>query len=310
MKTIKVTFIFLAVLGVAFWFITAPSRPVSPEALAGLAPDPVNGELVFNIGGCVSCHHEPGYKRGESDGAEGINLGGGLKFETPFGAFVAPNISPDTLHGIGAWSAAEFATAMLEGVSPRGQHYYPAFPYTAYARMTLQDVVDLKSFMDTLPKISRPNGGHELDFPFSIRRGLGIWKLLSGESESAVELHNGTPEQLRGQYLVEGLGHCGECHTPRDSFGVAITSRWLAGAPNLEGDGRVPNITPDKAALGGWSIADIAEYLSSGFTPDYDVVGGSMAEVVENTSRLSGADRRAIAVYLKAIPALAKEAKK
>ncbi len=276
----------------ALLLLSAPDR-VGPEAFAGLEGDAARGEAVFNIGGCASCHAAPG-----AEGEARRVLAGGLELVTPFGTFVAPNISPGP-QGIGGWSLAAFDDAMRRGVSPEGEHYYPAFPWTSYARMTREDVADLFAFLATLPASEAPNAPHRLAFPFTMRRGIGLWKLLYLSPAPVVEVAGAALE--RGRYLVEGPGHCGECHTPRDEFGGPILARWLAGGPNPEGKGRIPNLTPDATGL-SWSEADIAEYLSSGFTPDYDVAGGAMADVVKNTALVTAEDRAAIAAYLKAIP--------
>jgi mono/diheme cytochrome c family protein len=234
-------------------------------------------------------------------------LAGGAALKTPFGTFHAPNISPDREAGIGGWSTLDFVNAMTRGISPGGRHYYPAFPYTSYQRMRLTEVVDLKAFLDTLsPATTRPPG-HELPFPFNIRRGLGLWKLLHldgkpfGPDPAADEIVN------RGKYLVEGPGHCGECHTPRDGFGGLDRSRWLAGGPNPEGKGRVPNITPHADGLADWSEDDIAYALETGFTPEFDSLGSSMADVQLNMAHLPATDRQAIARYLKSVPPLASD---
>ncbi|WP_020682263.1 c-type cytochrome [Marinobacterium rhizophilum] len=294
----------LATAGAAagLWMISAPQPAISADALASVPGDLQRGAEVFHIGGCASCHMPPDYEEPNTDTIP--PLSGGKRFRTPFGTFVAPNITPDKATGIGTWSTSEFATALLKGVSPRGEHYYPAFPYTSYNRMTLQDVADLKAFIDTQPAVSRPNDRHELDFPFSLRRGLGLWKYLYSQPERVIDFGDADSELRRGQYLVEGPGHCGECHSPRNVFGATDYSRWLGGGANPQGDGSIPNISPHRSGLGDWSEADIAEYLSSGFTPDYDVVGSEMADVVENTARLAASDRKAIAAYLKAIPAV------
>ena len=193
---------------------------------------------------------------------------------------------------------------MLHGVSPEGEHYYPAFPYVSYSRMLVEDVVDLKAYLDTLPLSDRANEAHDLPFPFSIRRGLGIWKRLYLDGRAVIALPDADELTLRGRYLVEGPGHCAECHTPRNLLGGFVRGKWLAGAPNPDGDGRIPNITPHKSGLAKWETVDIVEYLSSGFMPDYDVVGSSMAEVVDNTAHLSETDRTAIAQYLQRIPGI------
>jgi mono/diheme cytochrome c family protein len=195
---------------------------------------------------------------------------------------------------------------MLLGTSPGRQNYYPAFPYTSYARMTSGDIADLYAFMKTLPAVAGSAGEHDLSFPFNIRRGLGLWKRLYLSDSPVIAAPVGDVDAAlfeRGRYLVEGPGHCGECHTPRNPIGGIEKTRWLAGAPAATGEGRIPDITPADDALGGWSAADIAYYLESGFTPDYDSVGGEMVPVQENMAKLPASDREAIAAYLKHIPA-------
>jgi mono/diheme cytochrome c family protein len=283
--------------GVALWFLSAPDR-LDAETVAGLGDgDATRGEQVFWAGGCASCHAAPG----ATDDAR-LSLGGGLRLETGFGTFVAPNISQDPQDGIGMWSSEDLANAMMRGVSPGGSHYYPAFPYTSYARMEPADIADLSAFMKTLPAVAGAAPDHELSFPFNIRRSLGLWKLIYLNDAPAVALDNPSDQVARGQYLVEGLGHCGECHTPRDALGGLELAQWMAGAAAAEGDGNVPNITNSDDGLADWSEIDIITLLETGFTPDYDSVGGSMASVVRNMAELPASDREAIAAYLKAIP--------
>jgi mono/diheme cytochrome c family protein len=192
---------------------------------------------------------------------------------------------------------------MLNGVAPGGTHLYPAFPYPSYTRMRPGDVADLFAYLKTLPPVAGKAPGHRLGFPFGIRRGIGLWKLLYLDDRPVITLPAGAPEAVRrGQYLVEGPGHCGECHTPRDLAGGLDRSRWLAGAVAAEGNGIVPNITGGEGGIGSWSQQDIAYFLESGFTPDFDSVGGSMVEVQKNMALLPAADRDAIAAYLKAVP--------
>jgi mono/diheme cytochrome c family protein len=260
--------------------------------------DAERGERIFWASGCASCHAREGAR-----GEDMLELAGGLELETDFGTFVAPNISMHAVDGIGEWTAEDFANAMLRGVSPDGRHYYPAFPYASYARMDPADVADLHAFMRTLPAVEGGAPDHDLSFPFNIRRGLGLWKALYLDESPVVELESDDEQVLRGQYLVEGPGHCGECHSPRDFMGGTDTSRWLAGAPSLEGRGRIPNITPSADGIGEWSQFEIAAYLETGFTPDFDSAGGRMAMVVRNLANLPEEDREAIAAYLKAIPA-------
>lgn len=281
----------LALAALGLWLTRPGTEPA--EALAGLEGDPERGRLVFFAGGCAACHAAPG-----AEGEARLVLSGGLRLASPFGTFVAPNISPDPAHGIGTWSALDLANAMRHGTSPEGRHYYPAFPYGSYVHATAQDIVDLHAFLMTLPPSDAPSAPHELGFPFNIRALIGGWKLLFLRKDWVVETA-GDPVLERGRYLVEGLGHCGECHTPRNALGGPIRSRWLGGAPDPSGKGRVPNITP-----GGldWSHDDLVYYLGTGFTPSFDVAGGHMALVIENLAQLPPSDREAIATYLEAVP--------
>lgn len=281
-----------ALIGAAvFWLVTTP-KSSPPILIEGLTGDADRGAIIFAAAGCASCHAAP-----EASGADKLVLSGGLAFASPFGTFYAPNISNHATEGIGGWSALDLVNAMRYGTSPDGQHYYPAFPYSSYTRVAPPDIVDLHAYMQTLPASDQPSRAHEVGFPFNIRRSLGGWKLLFMASGPVIDTP-GLPESvLRGRYLVEGLGHCAECHTPRGLLGNLQLSNWLNGAAHPSGKGRIP-------ALRGidWSEADIAEYLKSGFTPDFDTAGAEMADVVENTSKLSDEDRAAIAAYIKALP--------
>ena len=292
MRRIFSALVLLAVIGLGvFWFVTRP-RPIDPALIAGLVPDVAHGEQVFWAGGCAACHADI-----DAKGEGKLLLRGGQRFASPLGTFVAPNISNDPVAGIGSWSTLDLANAMLRGVSPEGAHYYPIFPYASYSRAKPQDIVDLRAFLATLPADATPSQPHEVGFPFNIRLALGGWKFLYLNTDWVVT-GDLTPEEERGRYLVEALGHCGECHTPRDPLGGMKRDRWLSGGPTPDGKGSFPNITPAKL---DWSTADIAEYLNSGFTPDFDSAGGHMALVVENTAKLPPEDRLAIAAYLKRV---------
>lgn len=283
------------------WWITAPTT-IAQRDLPAHEPDAMAGQRIFWAGGCASCHASlVDGKRAK--GEDKLRLGGGLELETAFGVFPVPNISPHDDDGIGQWSTLDFVNAMQRGVSPDGRHYYPAFPYTSYAKMRTEDVIDLKAFLDTLPPVDGRMSGPELDFPWSVRRGIGVWKRRYLDSASVLDVAAGDEMVERGRDLVEGAGHCGECHTPRDRFGGLDLSRWLAGAPNPEGRGQVPDLTPGSKNVADWSANDIAYYLESGFTPDFDTVGGTMVAVQENMAMLPAEDRAAIAAYLKALPA-------
>ena len=286
-------------IGVASFFLLTEPKRLDASTLASLGTgDATRGERIFWAGGCTSCHARP-----KAVGDARLELAGGLQLKTPFGIFVPPNISPDPKDGIGSWSVEDFANAMMRGVAPDGSHLYPSFPYTSYARMNPADVADLYAFMKTLPAVAGRAPGHSLSFPFNIRRGLGLWKLLYLSDEPVIALAADAPESVKlGRYLVEGPGHCGECHTPRSLAGGTDEARWLAGAVAAEGEGVVPNITSGEGGIGGWSAGDIASYLETGFTPDFDSVGGAMVDVQHNMAKLQAADREGIAAYLKAVP--------
>lgn len=284
----------LLLVAAAAWILSSPEKETE-DAVAGLVADPENGKFLFTAGGCASCHAAK-----DAPADTRLILTGGQAFASDFGTFYAPNISNDTTAGIGGWSPLDLLNALKHGTSPDGQHYYPVFPYAAYSHLSAQDVVDLRGFLASLPADTTQSRAHDVGFPFNIRRSLAGWKILFKVDEWVLS----DPQDAhitRGRFLVEALGHCGECHTDRNAFGGLQTDVWLAGAPNPSGKGRVPNITSGKL---DWSVEDIAEYLSSGFTPDFDSAGGHMALVVENMAQLSGEDRLAIAAYLKAVPAV------
>lgn len=296
---------FLTVCLVAVWWITKP-RPIAEADLPDHRPIAEAGERIFWAGGCASCHASPvDGKRAKKE--KKLLLGGGLELETPYGVFRVPNISSHREDGIGDWSMVQFVNAMQRGISPRGRHYYPSFPYASYAKMAVTDVMDLKAYLDTLPSVSGRIAEHALAFPWNVQRGIGAWKWRYLSTGPVIDLESPDETLERGRELVEGAGHCGECHTGRDRFGGTIADRWLGGAANPEGKGRIPNITPAGKNTAEWSIGDIAYYLESGFTPEYDTVGGSMVAVQENMAMLTDADRKAMAAYLKAIPAIADE---
>ena len=287
------TLIALALIGVGLLVAGAVAtrpRPLPQDALAGLTGDPVHGAQVFAAAGCASCH-------AAEDGPPEV-LSGGKAFVSDFGTFHAPNISMDGAAGIGDWTDVQIASAVMRGVGADGAHLYPAFPYAAYHHADLQDIADLIAHLRTLPADPTPSVPHDLAFPFNIRATLGVWKMLYLR-DGWVLADAPTDQIARGRYLVEALAHCGECHTPRDVLGGLKTGEWLSGAPNPSGEGRIPNITPGGLS---WSEGEIAEYLSSGFTPDFDTAGGEMAEVVTNTAQLTAEDRAAIAAYVKAVP--------
>lgn len=294
LRKLVVIAIVAVVLGApAFWYLTIPTI-IPASALTPHMPDLANGRTMFLIGGCSSCHAVPKQK-------DDTRLGGGLALSSPFGVFYVPNISSDAKDGIGGWSEAQFVTAMVKGTSLAGEHLYPALPYTSYQRMRRDDLRDLFAYLKTLPAISGRVRDHDLPFPFNIRRTLGIWKLLFLDGKTFTPNPAQSAQWNRGAYLVNGPGHCAECHSPRNLLGAIVASRRFTGGQSPTGQGGVPDITQGK--LRDWEFQDFVETLETGMTPDSDRVGGPMVEVVANTKRLSAADREAMAVYLKSLPA-------
>jgi mono/diheme cytochrome c family protein len=277
------------------WWITAPRPAFSEADAAGLdqGGDPILGERVFDAGDCASCHASPGQP-------DRRHLGGGLTLASPFGTFFPPNISPDPNDGIGRWRTIDLANALLSGVSPRGQHIYPALPYTSYAHMRVEDVKDLMAYLRTLPAVAGQAPRHDLAFPFTIRRLVGFWKFLYLDRRPIRPDPARDEVWNRGRYLVEAVGHCAECHSARNMLGAIKLSSRFAGGRDQEGVGFVPNITP--AGIGHWSSEEIVEALTSGHTPDLRRIGSSMADVVTDTAALPLSDRQAIAVYLQSLP--------
>jgi mono/diheme cytochrome c family protein len=281
----------LAIGFAAFWIITAPAS-VPASALPPRTPDLENGKVMFYAGGCASCHASTRQR-------DATRLGGGLALESRFGTFYAPNISPDRDDGIGRWNEADFITALSKGTSPQGQHYYPAFPYTSYQRIALDDARDLFAYLRTLPAVAGKAPPHQVPFPLNWRRLLGGWKFLFLDGQPFRPDPSKSAQWNRGAYLVNGPGHCAECHSPRNLLGGIEAGMRFAGGPDIEGKGWVPNIT--QKGLADYSEKDIAYLLETGQTPDGDSVGGAMTAVIRNTSQLPAADREAMAVYLKSL---------
>ncbi|MFZ0113942.1 MAG: cytochrome c [Xanthobacteraceae bacterium] len=284
----------LALGFVAFWIVTVPAK-VPASALPPHTPALANGKVMFYAGGCASCHASTGQQ-------DPTRLGGGAPLESPFGTFYPPNISSDPHDGIGRWSEADFVTALWKGTSPDGQHYYPAFPYTSYQRIALDDARDLFAYIKTLPAVVGKAPPHQVPFPFSWRRLLGGWKFLFLDGQPFRPDPTKSAQWNRGAYLVNGPGHCAECHSPRNVLGGIESGKRFAGGPNIEGKGWVPNIT--QKGIADYSENDIAYLLETGQMPDGDSVGGPMRAVIRNTSQLPAADREAMAVYLKSLPPL------
>jgi mono/diheme cytochrome c family protein len=278
--------------GALLWIITNP-QTVPMSALPPYNPDLENGRTMFFAGGCASCHAVP-------DQPDQTRLAGGRALKSQFGTFYAPNISPDRNDGIGAWSEADFVTAMVKGTSPDGRHYYPAFPYTSYQRMSYSDLRDLFRYLKTLDPVPGKVPEHDLMFPYNIRRMIGAWKFLYLDGLPFQPVPTRSAQWNRGAYLVNGPGHCAECHSPRNRLGAIVDQHRFAGGSLFEDNARVPNIS--RKRLEDWTASDFAYLLETGFTPDGDAVGSFMALVIRNTAQLSDQDRNAMAVYLETLP--------
>jgi mono/diheme cytochrome c family protein len=280
----------LALIGAgAVWRLTAPGRLDPTIAAAMDQPgDAKAGEIVFWTGGCASCHAKPDAPTA---------LGGGAELKTPFGPIHAPNISPDPEDGIGKWSGQDFAGAIYDGVDDAGAHLYPAFPYPSYRNMAVADVRDLWAYLRSLAGVKGRTPPPGFGFPFDIRRAVGLWNRLYLAPVAPPLAVAAADSAAYGRYLVEGAGHCGECHTPRDFLGGPQRAKALTGAPMPDGKGKSPNITP--AGLSKWDEGDIETALTVGITPDGDSLGGAMAEVVRNLAHLPKQHITAIARYLK-----------
>ena len=292
-------------LAVATLMVFAATSAARAQTSPGGAHEPnaENGKYLYYAGGCASCHAAPASTTcDDAKSKDDLSPVGGRCLKSDFGTFYVPNITPDKQTGIGGWTSEDFIKAMTTGTSPKGDNLYPAFPYATYQRMTRGDLLDLWAFLQTIAPVSAKAPGHDLSFPYSIRAGLRVWKGLYLDGKTFTPDPSKSPQVNRGAYLVEALGHCGECHTPRTSLGGMIEAKKMSGAPNPDGKGFIPNITPDKTGIGSWSAKDISYALQSGFTPEGDVMGGTMAKVQQNMAQLTQDDRDAIAAYLKAIP--------
>lgn len=258
--------------------------------------NPKNGEYIIRLAGCHSCHTNPKNKS--------MPLAGGVALTSRYGTFHAPNITPEAETGIGRWSDQDFIRAMSEGVAPDGSHYYPAFPYTSYTRMTKQDLLDLKAYLNTVKPVRNSVPPHDLRFPYNFRFVLAAWKWLffrPGPFKPDTGQH---ASWNRGAYIVTGPGHCGECHTARNFLGATNQGQALAGTKNSPDGKSVPNITPHpKNGIGLWSADDMVNFLKTGTPPFGEETGDPMDAVIANsTSHWTEDDLKAATKYLLSLP--------
>ena len=260
------------------------------------------GETVFHAADCAGCHTDA-----KGGGAE---LAGGRPLQTPFGTFHSPNITSDRQDGIGGWTEAEFRRALRQGKGRHGEYLFPVFPYPSFTGMTDEDIADLFAYLQSRRPVARPNEPHAVGFPFGWRFLQTFWRTLFFSEGPLVPVDSRSAEWNRGRYLAEAVVHCQECHTPRNLLGGLKTSRAYSGDRDGPDGQKAPNISADaETGIGRWSIEDVANLLTTGQTPDFDYVGSGMGEVVKGTAALSDADRRAIAVYIKSLPAIPGEKK-
>jgi len=284
---LSVALVGAAALAVYVWMLPLPGR----EQLVSTEFNVKRGAYLTRIAGCVSCHTD------EEGG--GQPLAGGVALSTDFGTFHTPNITPDEQYGIGSWWIEDFARAVRHGVSPDDTPYYPAFPYPFYASLNDRDIADIWAALQIVPADPTPSKAHEIGFPYNVRTGLKLWRALFPPPANYEPDPGKSASWNRGKFIAQGLAHCGACHTPRNAAGARVIGRAYAGDPNMLDGGSSPAITTDALRERGWDKTDVARALTTGVTPDGDVFGGMMAEVVrEGTSFLLPVHSDDIATYL------------
>ena len=285
----------LAAAGLAaFWLLTAP-RPLDPSQVPSRVPDLSNGERLYHAGSCISCHRPPKARKD----ADPALPSGGAPFATPVGIFFPQNLTPDAGTGLGRWTSADFVNAMTRGLSPSGRHYFPAFPYTSYRNVRVEDLLDLFGYLRSLPAVRSPERRARVPLERLARRGVGLWDLLALRGPLFAPDPARGASWNRGAYLVDGIGHCGECHTPRDRLMLPDRSRALEGGPHPSGEGQVPGLRGLVARGRYKDVDDLVLALQNGETLGYDrLSSGGMGEIQENLSKLPDEDLRAIAEYL------------
>jgi mono/diheme cytochrome c family protein len=282
-----------ALVGAAVFVVLTGAHP-SGRALPAHDPDPARGEVLYHVGGCISCH-----KASATAGVTGPPTGG-APFQTPVGTFWPGNLTRDPETGLGSWTAEQFVDAMTRGVSPDRRHYFPAFPYPSYRNMRVEDLLDLWAYMNGLEPVHAPGRAPDMPMPGLARRAVGLWKRFASGEDGFRPDPERSETWNRGAYLVHGPGHCGECHTPRNALMIPDESRAFAGGPHPRGDeGEVPSLL-DLEGRGRYSgVSDLTLALQFGETLGYDKLSsGGMADVQMNLAMLPEDDLRAIAEYL------------
>ena len=293
----------VAVLGfTAIGLFACASHPEKTEAAAvpRRSPDIANGHVLYIAGGCISCHKPADNQAG----ADPALPSGGAPLDTPVGTLYPPNLTPDKATGIGNWTDVQFVNAVKHGVSPDGDNYIPAFPYTSFSHMTMSDILDIKAYLMTLPQVSSPPREPDVTMLWLVRRSIGVWKRLAMPSAEEIDQpYKPDPTQSgswnRGAYLVNGPGHCGECHTPRDWLEIAEPSKYLQGGIHPNGHTKVPSLHNLIGRGLFTDVDDLASGLKEGEGGGYDnMSAGGMGEVQSHIAKLPEADIKAIADYL------------
>lgn len=257
----------------------------------GLTGDANRGAYLARMSGCIACHTDS-----ENGGAP---LAGGVALETKFGTFYSPNLTTDKVHGIGDWRVEDFAKSVRQGISPDGTPYYPAFPYPFYAKFSDQEVADLWAAFQTVPAVPEAPPNQKIVFPFSFRDGLKLWQAVFFDTSDFQPLSDRSDAWNRGRFIVEGPAHCAACHTPRNIFGARQAELKMRGSADLPGGGKSPPITTQALNVAGWTEQALSYALRTGILPDGDTFGGTMGEVVrDSTSFLAQSDLDAIATFL------------
>jgi mono/diheme cytochrome c family protein len=281
----------LAAAAAVLWFASAPDA-LPASAIPAHRPDLANGEVLYHAGSCGTCH-------AAADGKTTLPSGG-APFPTPVGTFYPGNLTPDRDTGLGAWTERDFVDAMTRGLAPDGRHYFPAFPYTSFRRMRIEDVLDLRAYLMSLPTVRSPGRAASLPLLPIARRGVGLWKRIAWHRPDPPPADvSRDAAWKRGAYLANTIGHCGECHTPRNLLMVSDESRAFAGGPHPGGEGKVPSLRGLVSRKRYEDAKDLAAALRFGETYGYErLSSGGMAKIQENLARLPEKDVAAIAEYL------------
>lgn len=277
-KVLPLAIFAVIVIGLLYWVFGLPAvgNPQIPTDSAALA----RGEYIYNAGGCAACH--------QPEGATGPI--GGYDIESPFGGtFHVPNITPDKETGIAGWTGRDFILALKHGRAGNGGFFWPAFPYRTYKNMTDEDVLDVAAYIMSLPAQKNEVPAHDLPaWQFSWM--MAGWNIMADMLEGSTPAISADPQVQRGAYLARALGHCGECHTPRNALGIMQLAQEFTGAENI-----APNIS--RAGLSLWTEEDFMGLLQLGMTANFDFVGGEMADVIKHTSQLSEDDQAAYTAF-------------